>query len=72
MADILDFNGTTTLDLMPDKVLEGALTTKLRGVFILGETEDGEMYVASSYGDQRETLWLIEQFKHKLFAGDFE
>ncbi len=38
----------------------------------IGIDKDGNPYFASSFGDGKEMLWLIEKFKHKLMRGDFD
>lgn len=40
-------------------------------VLVLGERADGSYYAASSGTDKGTYLFLIEQFRHKLLAGDF-
>jgi len=40
-------------------------------VLVLGEREDGSYYAASSGADKGTYLFLIEQFRHKLLAGEF-
>lgn len=64
-AQILDFNGITTLDLDPDRVLAKA-GGNLRGVVVLGYDQDGDFYFASSYADGGDVLWLLEVAKKKL------
>lgn len=71
MGELVEFNGETTLDIPPEKVLAAAASANLKGALVIGEAPDGELYVASSYGDQTQTLWLIELFKHKLLSGEF-
>jgi hypothetical protein len=57
----------TQLDLSPERVLEGA-KGKLTGVVIAGWDKDGNMYLASTFGDRGETLWLLEQAKQELLG----
>lgn len=65
--NVVDFPGSTTLDLDPDDVLRSALA-KLDGVVILGVDKDGDYYFASSLGNTREVLWMVEQFKRFLLG----
>jgi hypothetical protein len=51
--------------LQPDKVLSAALG-KLDEVVVIGLTEDGEPFIASSEGVAK-ALWLIEKCKLTLF-----
>lgn len=55
----------------PDAVLEQAIG-KYESVFIIGYDNDGIMDVrASTNLDQKNILWLVEMFKHKMMAGDY-
>ena len=63
--NVVDFGGITKLDLNPDRVLEGA-KGQLECVVILGYTNDGVEYFASSKADGGETLWLLERCKKQL------
>jgi hypothetical protein len=65
IENVVDFNGITTLDLDPDRVLKAALG-KLSSVLVLGEMEDGSEYFASSMSDGPNNLWLLERAKLKL------
>ena len=55
----------TTLDIPPDRVLEGA-NDKLESVVVIGNDKDGNLYFASSMGDNAHTLWIMEQAKQFL------
>ena len=68
MGKVVDFNGITTLDLDPQRVLDAAKKEELDGVVILGYTKDGKEYFASSYADGPEVNWLIDRVKAKLLA----
>lgn len=66
-AEILRFNGITTLPIDPDQVLEQA-AGKLERVLVLGfDKETSEFYAASSHPDGGTTLWLLEACKLALF-----
>lgn len=67
MGDVVNWPGVTKLDLPPERVLRAALDAKLSGVVILGYTEDGREYFASSYADGGEVVWLTERAKLALF-----
>ena len=64
-AKILFFDGLTKLDLPPDRMLEGA-KGKLSKVVIMGFTEDGDEYFASSQADGGDVMWLMERCKKRL------
>lgn len=64
-AELFMFNGITTLDLPPDRILEQA-KGKLQGVMVIGFDKDGEFYGASSYADGGNAMWLIEVCKKRL------
>ena len=65
MSNVIKFTGETLLDLDPDDILEEA-EGKLEKVMILGYTEEGEEYFASSFADGMTAVWLLERFKHLL------
>lgn len=65
-AKILHFTGDTTLDIAAERVLDGAMREKLSDVVVIGYTESDEFYFASSMGDVRDVLWLLEQAKKRL------
>lgn len=58
-------DNTNVIDLLPDKVLNGALG-KLESVVIMGWDKDGELYFASSKADGGDILWLMEKAKKLL------
>jgi len=71
MADIIQFDGTTRLDIPADKILQAAIG-KMEKVLIAGIDKDGEEYFASSMADGGDCLWYIERFKKQLLQGDEE
>ena len=64
-SDVLDFPGITTLDLDPDRILEGA-KGQLESVVVIGFDHEGMEYFASSKADGGHSLWLLERFKLQL------
>jgi hypothetical protein len=64
-ADILTFNGITTLDIDADRMLQNAIG-ELSEVIIIGYTKYGEEYFASSKADGSAVLWHLERAKKKL------
>ena len=71
MDNIIPFNGHTTLDIDPEKVIDGA-SGKLSCVIVIGIEHDGANYYASSSGDMAKNILMIERFKFKCLNGDFE
>jgi hypothetical protein len=71
MGDVVNFNGATRLDIDPDPVLQAAVG-KLKQVVILGYTEDGQEYFASSIADGGTVLWMFERCKQVLINTDDE
>src|SRR5258707_79363 len=43
---------------------------KLAEVLMLGTDKNGELYAACSTGSREWPVWLVEQFKAKLLAGE--
>ena len=56
----------TSLDLTPDRVLDGAMNRGLTGVVVLGYDADGAEFFSSSYANGPEVLWLMERLKLAL------
>lgn len=69
MGQLIRFPGWTTLSIPVEGVLEGARTCT--EVLVLGWEADGTFYAAASVPDAATLLWWLEQFKHKLLAGDY-
>lgn len=68
--NIINFSDATLEDIPPERVLEAA-KGELQQVLILGiEKNDPEgFYFCSSTSDKRDSLWLVENFKHQLMNG---
>ena len=62
-ADIIEGHFNTTLPVPAEKVLKGALEAKLADVLLIGRTDDGDLYLASSMPEAPEILWLLENAK---------
>lgn len=58
----------TTLDVDAERVLNAALESKMKGCVVIGETEDGELYFASSWADGGDVLWWMEKAKLALLG----
>jgi hypothetical protein len=72
MSDnVINGHFRTRLDIDPAGVLDGA-KGKVNQVLVLGNCEDGELYVAASTAKKETLLYLIERFKFKLLHGDFD
>lgn len=66
MGEVVNLPCITTLDLTPERVLQAALETPLSGAVVMGYTEEGELYFASSYADGGNVMWLMELCKAEL------
>ncbi len=65
-AEIITLETITSLDLPADRILNSALAGDLKGVVIIGWTNDGDEYFASSYADAAEAGWLLQRGIYKL------
>lgn len=65
MSKVIPFTGITRLDMPPDVILEKA-KAKLEGVIVIGFTNDGDEYFASSYADGATVNWLLDRCKSRL------
>lgn len=65
MSDnVVSFGGMTKLPLPPEKILSAALGYQFERVTVIGVTESGEEYVASSTSDCGAILWDMERARH--------
>jgi hypothetical protein len=69
MSNVIPLGNITRLDLPPDRILEGA-KERLESVVIIGYTNEGEEYFASSIADGGTVLWLMEKFKMRLLEAE--
>ena len=68
MGEVVELNMLTRLDIPPERVLKSAISAGLTSVLILGYTEDGGEYFASSTADGAEAVWLMERAKMRLLS----
>lgn len=64
MGDVIDFDSGTRGEIPVDVVLDAA--KKLQMVCVMGITQEGQEYFASSSGDYKENYWLAARFKEIL------
>jgi len=62
--NVVSFGGQTLLPIPPERVLTAALEKTFERVTVIGLTDDGEEYVASSTSDCGAILWDMERAKH--------
>lgn len=67
-AEIHIFNGITRLDQPAERILQKALDADLKTVVIMGYTQEGQEFFASSVADGGIALWLMERLKTQLLA----
>jgi hypothetical protein len=65
MGDVQLFPGVTNLPIDPDRILENAVG-KLETVVMVGITEGGEFYFASSDPDAAQATWLLQRGAYRL------
>lgn len=65
LANVVQGNFVTRLDIDPDRVLHAAVG-KLQSVVVIGYDADGEEYYASSIADGPNALWLLRRMEHNL------
>lgn len=69
MGEVVDLPCITTLDIEPDKVLNGAVG-ELSTAIVIGYEHDGGEYFASSITNRAEILWLVERFKQMVLSAE--
>ena len=70
MGDVVVGSFQTRLDIPVERIIQGAMVHPLQSLVVIGETEDGELYFASSLGKFSATLWLIELAKKTLMESE--
>lgn len=71
-AEIISFEDVARWDIPAERVIEDAIDANLDKVVILGYTQDGDEYFASSIADGGSVVWLMEMAKKQLLEeGDF-
>jgi hypothetical protein len=68
VSNVVSFGGLTKLPLPPEKILTAALDHTFSRVTVLGVTEEGEEYVASSTSDCGAILWDMERARHMFMT----
>ena len=73
LAEIVELDVPTRLDLPAEKILNKALTVELEACLVVGWGPNDELYFDSTYADGPEALWLLEVAKRRLMqVGDPE
>jgi hypothetical protein len=65
-AEVVLLPVATCHDIPVDRVLAGAAAAGLTHIMIVGYTEDGQEYFASSMASGPECLWLLERAKAEV------
>lgn len=67
--NIVDFPGRTYGKIDPYKVAKAVMQDikEFDSLLVCGFTKDGDFYLASSEGEIKENLWLIENVKMQLW-----
>lgn len=65
-SNVIDLPVISRLDYPAEKILSDALDAGLMGVVVVGYTQDGQEYVATSYADGGDVLWLLRRAEHRL------
>lgn len=58
----------TTHSIPVERVLDGAVAADLKYVMVIGRTQDGEFYFASTESDGGTALWEMETARLKLMG----
>lgn len=64
--NVVEWQGVTTLDMPPTRILAKAAGAKLKECVVVGVDEDGQAYFASSVADGGSVLWMLEMAKKRL------
>lgn len=58
MGEVVDAGIPFTGPVSPEKVLNGAVAANLREVVVIGETQDGTIYLSATSGEAQKIFWL--------------
>lgn len=64
--NVIPFTGSFYGHIDPEKVLEGAKEAGLAEVIVVGEEEDGTLYIAFSSGVLEDSIALLERAKYRI------
>lgn len=68
LAEVTILPVVTTLDIEAERVLTSALAADLKYAMVIGRTQDGEFYFASTESDGGTALWEMETARLKLMG----
>jgi hypothetical protein len=58
MGEVVDIDAPFFGPITPEKVLKGAMAQNLREVVVIGETQDGTVFLSSTTGEAPKIFWL--------------
>lgn len=62
MGEVVDM-AETFGPVTPEKVLKAAIASGLKEVIVVGETQDGTVYLSASTGEPRNIMWFLSAAK---------
>lgn len=60
MGEVVDYPGSTTGPVSPEKILKAALDANLKEVVVIGETQNGTIALYGSTGEAAQLNWLLD------------
>ena len=66
--NVTTFPGASRLSTPVPRILAAAAGKRLQDVIVIGWTDEGEFYFASSDANGAEILWLLRQAEHELIG----
>lgn len=70
--NVIHLSAATRVDIPVEPVLKAAIKSDLTGAMVIGWTEGGDLYFASSLADGGDVMWLMELAKQALINTIFE
>lgn len=58
MGEVIELDASFFGDITVEKVLNAALAQNLREVVVIGETQDGTVFLSSTTGEAPKIFWL--------------
>lgn len=68
MAEIVELDLVTSLDIPVERILKKAEEAGLTSIIVIGYKENGEEYFKSSLADGGKILWIMERMKLRLLT----
>ncbi len=73
MGEVVEFTGITKLDIDPKKVIRHFVENPPKKIFVIawGDEDDDKIEYYSSVSNKYEVSYMVQDYLHRCFNGDF-